>query len=49
MEDEVMALHKNDTWQLVLKSSEQNVLSNKWVYRLKLDEEGNIDCHKARL
>lgn len=25
------------------------MLSSKWVYKLKLDEEGNIDRHKAIL
>lgn len=49
MEDELSTLHKTKTWTLVPLDGVQNVLSCNWVFKLKQDEYGNINCHKARL
>lgn len=49
MKKELDALQKNNTWDLVLRRPEHNVLGCKWVYRLKHDENGTITKHKARL
>jgi len=49
MLEEMDALMNNNTWSLVPRTADQNVLSCKWVYKLKQDEHGMICKHKARL
>lgn len=49
MDSEMEALIRNKTWTLVPSRPGMNVLSCKWVYQLKQDDEGNISRHKARL
>lgn len=45
MDLEILALEQNKTWELVPKSSHQNLLTCKWLFKLKQDDQG---C-KARL
>lgn len=49
MEDEMEALERKFTWILVPRNVTKNLLSCKWVYKQKMDEAGNVICHKARL
>ena len=42
-------INKNDTWELVDKPEEKNVIDVKWVYRTKYNPDGSIFKHKARL
>lgn len=48
MEEEITSLLKNNTWGLVALSPEQNILSSKWVYRLKQVEYGNFNKYKVK-
>lgn len=48
MEEDSM-INKNDTWELVDKPEEKNVIGVKWVYRTKYNPDGSIFKHKARL
>ena len=41
-------LKKNNTWELVAIPKEREVVSLKWIYKIKLNQEGNIQNHKAR-
>jgi histone deacetylase 1/2 len=43
------ALMKNGTWHLVPAQKGKNVVSCKWVYKVKKKVDGSIDCYKARL
>jgi histone deacetylase 1/2 len=43
------ALMKNGTWHLVPAQKGKNVISCKWVYKVKKKVDGSIDCYKARL
>lgn len=49
MNEDFNALLHNGTWQLVLVTSKMNIIGCKWVYRLKRNADGSIQCHKARL
>ena len=40
---------KNETWELVPKPKNKNVIDKKWVFRNKLNEYGQLTRNKARL
>ena len=42
MEEELSQIKKNDTWELVPRPKDKNVIGTKWVFRNKLDENGQI-------
>lgn len=49
MEEELQQIEKNKTWELVPTPEDKNNIGTKWVYRNKMNEEGKIIRHKARL
>ncbi|KAH9801584.1 retrovirus-related pol polyprotein from transposon RE2 [Citrus sinensis] len=49
MKDELHALHQNNTWSLVPRPSDANIIGSKWVYRFKYTAKGTIERFKARL
>ena len=49
MDDEFASLQSNQTWQLVPRPSDQNVIGSRWVYKVKRGVDGSITRHKARL
>jgi hypothetical protein len=49
MEDEHLALQKNDTWDLVPRSTDRPVIRYIWLFRQKLKPDGTLDRYKARL
>lgn len=49
MDEEYDSLIKNCTRLLVKPPKDQKVIDNRWVYRLKQNTDGSIDCYKARL
>ena len=42
-------IKKNKTWELVDRPQNRKVIRVKWVYRTKLNADGSINKHKARL
>ena len=42
-------LKKNNTWEIVVIPREREVVSLKWIYKIKLNHEGDIQKHKAML
>nr|KYP64079.1 Retrovirus-related Pol polyprotein from transposon TNT 1-94 [Cajanus cajan] len=49
MKEELQMIEKNDTWELVDRPQHKNPIGFKWVYRTKLNADGSINKHKARL
>jgi hypothetical protein len=49
MDEELDQIEKNDTWELVLRPKNKNVIDTKWVFRNKLNEDGHVTRNKARL
>ena len=49
MDDEIQALKKNDTWDLVLCPINHNVVGCCWIFKTKLHANGSIERHKACL
>ena len=48
-EEEIRMIGKNNTWELMVIPREIEVVSLKWIYKIKLNQEGDIQKHKARL
>jgi hypothetical protein len=49
MDEELDQREKNDTWELVPKPKDKNVIDTKWVYRNKLNEYGQVTMNTNRL
>jgi hypothetical protein len=49
MDEELDQIEKNDTWELVPRPKDKNMIGTKWVYMNKLNEEGHVTRNKARL
>ncbi|KAJ0441434.1 putative RNA-directed DNA polymerase [Helianthus annuus] len=49
MKTEMDALVSNQTWELVPKPHNVNLVSCKWVYKVKQKTDGTVDRFKARL
>ena len=48
MEEEPSQIEKNETWELVPRPMQINVIGTKWVFRNKLNEDGQVTRNKAR-
>jgi hypothetical protein len=49
MDEEFYQIEKNDTWELVPRPKDKNVIDTKWVYMNKLNEYGKVTKKKYRL
>ena len=49
MEKEIKSLQENEVWELVELPDGRKPVGNKWVFKLKTDEDGKIERYKARL
>ena len=47
--DELLQFQRNDVWTLVPRSEGEHIISTKWIFRNKTDEEGNVIRNKAQL
>lgn len=49
MDEEIDSIEKNQTWELVNLPQGKEVIGVKWVYKTKLNANGDVQKHKARL
>ncbi|GJX15626.1 ribonuclease H-like domain-containing protein [Tanacetum coccineum] len=49
MIDEYNALFKNNTWILVPRPQDANIVRSMWLFRHKHNVDGSLSCYKARL
>ena len=47
--EEIDQIEKNDTWTLVPRLENKNVIGKKWVFQNKMNENGKITRNKSRL
>ena len=49
MEREMQLLYANNVWDLVELSKDRKAIGSKWVFKLKVNADGLVECYKARL
>jgi hypothetical protein len=49
MNDELDQIEKNNTWEMVHRPEGKNVIGYKWIFKNKLNEQGQVVRKKARL
>ena len=49
MNEEIRALEKNETWEIVEKPKDKKAVGCRWIYTVKYQSDGTLDRYKARL
>ena len=49
MNEELDQIEKNNTWELVPRPEDKNVIGSKWVFKNKMNEKGQVVRNKTRL
>jgi hypothetical protein len=49
MNDELDQIEKNNTWEMVQILEGKNVIGSKWIFKNKLNEQGQVIRNKERL
>ena len=49
MQSEIESMHDNQVWNLVDPIDGVRLVECKWIFKKKLDMDGNVHIHKARL
>ena len=49
MNEEMKALEKNETWDIVKRPKDKKAVGCRWVYTVKYQSNGKLDRYKARL
>ena len=49
MNEELDALHKNNTWDMVDFPPGQSAVGYRWVYKIKTKADGSVELYKTRL
>jgi hypothetical protein len=48
MTEEYQSIIKNDVWEIVPRPKNKDVVSSKWLYKIKHATDGSIEKHKVR-
>ena len=49
MDEEIDAIERNNTWNFVDFPEDKNCIGVKWIYKTKLNDDGDVEKYKARL
>jgi len=49
MDEELEKIEKNNTWELVSRPKDKNVIGTKWIFKNKLNENGEVIRNNVRL
>ena len=49
MKEELEALDRNNTWSLVPRTTDMNIVGSRWVFKTKIKSDGSVDRLKAHL
>eukprot|EP00253_Pinus_taeda_P005329 PITA_05329 len=49
MNEELEQIEKNNTWELVPRPHDKNIIGTKWIFKNKLNENGEVIRNKAKL
>jgi hypothetical protein len=49
MKEELDQIENNQTWELVPSTKNKNVIGTKWVYKKKMNENGQVIGKNVRL
>ena len=49
MNEEMGALERNETWEIVERPKDKKAVGCRWVYTVKYQVDGTLDRYKARL
>jgi hypothetical protein len=49
MNEELDQIEKNNTWELVPRPEDKNVIGSKWVFKNKMNEKGQVVINKSKL
>ena len=49
MNEELDQIKKNNTWELIPRPTGKNVIGTKWIFKNKMNEQGQVIKNKARL
>ena len=48
-DEEMQALSKNETWDLIPHSPHKKAIGCRWIYKVKYNVDGSVNRYKARL
>ena len=49
MKSEIGSMYENKVWTLVDLPDDRQAIENKWIFKKKIDADGNVTVYKARL
>jgi len=49
VEEDINSIKRNNTWELVELPINKKLIALKWIYKVKVNVDGEIVRHKARL
>ena len=49
MNEEMSALERNETWEIVERPKDKKVVGCRWIYTVKYKSDGTLDLYKTRL
>ena len=49
MNSEIWSMYENKVWTLLDLPDDRQAIENKWIFKKKIDADGNVTIYKARL